>query len=91
MYDIIKCLSMKCETHFNLGNHVWQWNLVSLGKITKGNLSKKIWKMCPEHYFQALFNFQRILCKKESEEATMLIWTNFDSYVIEYVIEGWKN
>ena len=33
-----------------------------------------------------LFNFQRILCKKESDEASMLIWTNFDSFVITYVI-----
>ena len=31
-------------------------------------------------------NFQRILCKKESEEASMLVWTNFDSFTIEYVI-----
>ena len=29
---------------------------------------------------------QRILCKKESEEGSMLIWTNFDSFAIEYVL-----
>ena len=29
--------------------------------------------MWPGNQFQALFNFQRILCKKESEEASMLI------------------
>ena len=29
------------------------------------------------------FNFQRTLCKKESEEVYMLIWTNFDSFDIK--------
>ena len=42
--------------------------------------------MWPGHEFQVLFNFQRILCKKESEEASMLIWTNFDSFAIKYLI-----
>ena len=42
--------------------------------------------MWPEHEFQTLFNFQRILCKKESEEVSMPIWTNFDSFAIEYLI-----
>ena len=32
------------------------------------------------------FNFQRILCKKKSEEASMLIWTNFDNFDIAYQI-----
>ena len=32
-----------------------------------------------------LFNFLRILCKKESEEASLLIWTNFDSFAITYL------
>ena len=32
------------------------------------------------------FNFQRILCKKESEEVSILIWTNFDSFAIIYLI-----
>ena len=34
---------------------------------------------------QTLFNFQRVLCKKESEDVSMLIWTNFDSFAIEYI------
>ena len=33
-------------------------------------------------WFQSRFNFQRILYKKESEEVSMLIWTNFDSFAI---------
>ena len=39
------------------------------------------WKLVP-----ALFNFQRIFCKRESEEASMLIRTNFDSFAITYLI-----
>ena len=35
---------------------------------------------------QAFFNFQRILCKKEPEKASMLIWTNFDSFAVIYLI-----
>ena len=42
--------------------------------------------MWPAAEFQALFNFQKILFKKESEEASMLIWTNFDSFAITYLI-----
>ena len=34
----------------------------------------------PENQLQVLFNFQRILCKNKSEEASMLIWINFDSF-----------
>ena len=32
------------------------------------------------------FNFQRIFCKKESEEVCMLTLTNFDIFAITYVI-----
>ena len=42
--------------------------------------------MLPGHYFQALFNLQGMVCKKESDEASMLIWTNFDSFANKYVI-----
>ena len=42
--------------------------------------------MWPEHWFQALFNFQKMLCKKKFEEASMLIWTNFDGFAIKYLI-----
>ena len=40
--------------------------------------------MWPEHYFQILFNFQVIFCKMESEEASVLIWTNVDSSANTY-------
>ena len=35
------------------------------------------WKLVP-----GLFNFQRILCKKDSKEVSMLIWTNFTNFAI---------
>ena len=39
--------------------------------------------MWPRNLFQALFNFRRILCNKDSEEVSTLIWTNFDSFAVE--------
>ena len=42
--------------------------------------------MGPGNLFQALFNFQGIPCKKESEEVIVLIWTNFDKFAITYLI-----
>ena len=42
--------------------------------------------MWPGNYIQVLFNFQRILGKENSEEVSMLIWTNFDSFAITYLI-----
>ena len=33
--------------------------------------------MLPGDYFQALFNFPKILYKKDSKEVSILIWTNF--------------
>ena len=39
------------------------------------------WKLVP-----GPFDFQRILCKKDSEEVSTLIWTNFDSFAITYLI-----
>ena len=42
--------------------------------------------MWPRNKFQALFNFQRIPCKKDSEEVCVLIWTNFDSFAHTYLI-----
>ena len=39
------------------------------------------WKLVPDP-----FNFQGILCKKDSDEVGMLIRTNFDSFAINYLI-----
>ena len=40
------------------------------------------WKLWPENEFQALLNFQKMLCKKGSEKLRILILTNFDSFAI---------
>ena len=39
-----------------------------------------------ETSFQGFFNFQKILCKKDSVSVSKLIWTNFDRFAITYVI-----
>ena len=39
------------------------------------------WKLVP-----GPFIFQRILCKRKSEEVCVLIWTNFDSFANTYLI-----
>ena len=51
-------------------------------KLLSKNYTKNVtWTLVP-----GLFNFQRILCKEESEEVSMLIRTNFDSFAITYLI-----
>ena len=42
--------------------------------------------MWPGSKFQALFNFQRIICKIDSEKVCKLMWTNFDNFAIKYLI-----
>ena len=43
--------------------------------------------MWPENWFPTFFfNFQGILCKKESEEVKVPTWTNFDSFANTYLI-----
>ena len=44
--------------------------------------------MWPGNQFQVLFYFYRIFCKKESEEACMLILTYSDSFAITYSIKS---
>ena len=62
---------------------VWYWNLAILCNITKENLyQKNLQKIWQGNLLQALFNFQRIFCKKKSDEVCMLIWINFDSFAI---------
>ena len=39
------------------------------------------WKLVPDFFFY----FQRILCKKGSEEVCVLIWTNFYSFANTYL------
>ena len=40
------------------------------------------WKLVPDFFF----NFQRILFKEDYVKVSMLIWTNFDSFAITYLI-----
>ena len=42
--------------------------------------------MWPGKYFQVLLNFQKILCKKDSEQVSMVVWKNFESFAITYLI-----
>ena len=39
-----------------------------------------------EYIFRPFFNFHGIICKKESEEVNVLIWTNFDSFANTYLM-----
>ena len=43
--------------------------------------------MWPGNEFQTFFILQGILCKKESGEVSVLIWTNFDSFANAYLIQ----
>ena len=49
--------------------------------LSKSYMKNVAWKLAP-----GLFDFHIILCKKDSEEVSMLIWTNFDSFAITYLI-----
>ena len=67
------------------GNETWPVYAI-LQKVLIINFYQKILqKMWPGNYFQALFNFQRILCKKDSVKVSMLIWTNFYRFAITYL------
>ena len=65
------------------GNEIW-----SIYAILQNNLFyvKILQNMWPGNKFQALFNFQRILCEEDSVEVSMLIWTNFDRFAITNLI-----
>ena len=45
-------------------------------------MKNKTWKLVP-----GPFNYQRILCKTESEEVSVQIWTKFDSFANTYLIK----
>ena len=86
-HDVIKCPSMNHETTFTeqLGSKdslVKKFGQLIYYNKGKNFIKKTPWKMWPENKFQALFNFQKILCKKKSEEVCMLIWTNLNSFAI---------
>ena len=71
----------------NLGSkHSLVMNLACLCHITKENfLSKKFMKNMAWALVPGPFWFQRNICKKESEEVYLLIWTNIDSFAIKYI------
>ena len=79
-HNVIKWLSMKHETHHHFAN---------LCNITKEIfLSKTFYeKYGLKTSYRPFFNFQRILCKNDSEEVCVLIWTNFDSFANLYLIQ----
>ena len=65
------------------GNEIWPVYVTLENKIFCQKILLKLWS---GNQFQALCNFQRTRRKKESEEASMLIWTNFGGFVITYLI-----
>ena len=88
---------MKHETHFTLnnvgsrhslflvGSEIWPVYVI-LQKMFYNFLSKNYVKNVSWKLVQALFNFhQRILHQMESKGVCVLIWANFDSFVIEVV------
>ena len=40
------------------------------------------WKLVPGPFLI----FERILCKKDTVEVSIMIWTNFDNFAITYLI-----
>ena len=51
-------------------------------------LKKNFYPKNPKkNYSQAVFNFQRVLCEKESEEVWMPDWTNVNNFVITYLLQ----
>ena len=81
---------MKHETHIieKLGNETQSGNEIWPVYVILQNenfYQKSLLKMCLANYFQALFNFQRILSKKDPVEVIMMIWTKFDGFAITYL------
>ena len=66
------------------GNKIWPVYVTLQNNVFYHRI---LWKMWAGNQFQALFIVQRILCKKEPEEANMRIQTNFDSFAITYLIQ----
>ena len=65
-------------------NTIWQQN--SLCNISKQKLSKYYKKSVTCKLASDFINFQKILCKYESEEVFMMNWINFDGFAIIYFI-----
>ena len=57
-----------------------------MNNLASNFLLKIFMKMWPGNQFQTFFNFQKIFCKKESDQACVPIWTNFESFADTYLI-----
>ena len=55
---------------------------MKFGQVTTTSMKNVAWKLVPD----PLFNFQKILYEKESEEVSMLMWTNFDNFANKYLL-----
>ena len=75
----------------NLGSkHSLVMNVASLSSITsQKNFIKELYEKCGQDTISRPFLIfkERMPCKKEFEEARMLISTNFDSFTIKYLIQ----
>ena len=73
---LLNNLGCKCSLIMKYGQFMQYYKIAFL--------IKKFYEKCgPE---KVLFNFQRILCEKDSVKVSMLIWTNFDRSAITYLI-----
>ena len=72
--NILNNLGNKCSLVMKFGQFVQYYKIIFFIKKFYENVA---WK---------LFNFQRILCKKDTLQVSMLISTNFDRLAIAYLI-----
>ena len=71
---LLNNLGSKHSLVMKFGRFVQYYKMIFLPKNSAKNVA---WKLVP-----GLFNFQRIFCKKDSVEASMLIWANFDRFAV---------
>ena len=62
------------------GNEIWPVYAMLQNSFS----DQKLYEKCGLE--KAFFNFQRILCEKDSVKVSKLIWTNFDRSAITYLI-----
>ena len=70
-------LGSKRSLVMKFGQFMQYYKIIFLLKNSSKNVA---WKLV-----QVLSNFQRILCKKDSLEVSMLLRTNFDRFAITYL------
>ena len=62
-------------------NETWQVDVLKNIFFIRKLYEDMAWKLVPGPFY-----FQQILCKTDSEEVSMLMWTNFDGFAITYLI-----